>query len=317
MTNLPSSYQSVSRTSEYFDAQHHLGHKVGDFYIIRNARRARYMEIPGGPTLDWEKKSKREAFFKKIKEIGEENHCAFIRLRPDLLDSEENRKFFTDAGFRLAPMHLAAENTVILDLTKPEEELLSNMRRQTRYEVKRALKLKIEVSHDNSEKIFHEFHQVQEETASRQGFIPPSSKTLFAFRNAFGENAQIYIAKTTEGQPIAYGLILISGVNATYYEAASTELNRHLPGAYALQWQVIRDLKKQGIKHYNLWGIAPLDPSTGHPSTHHRFSGVTTFKTGFGGDVINFVPAFDYVLSRPRYAFDLLIESIRRRLRHL
>ena len=149
-------------------------------------------------------------------------------------------------------------------------------------------------------------------TATRQHFVPPDLKTLMAEHKAFSDNAKIYIAKTAEEKaPIAYGLILVDGEEAEYYEAASTDLNRKLPGAYALQWQVIKDLKKQGVKRYNLWGIAPPN------QPHHRYAGVTTFKTGFGGEIVSYVPAHDFVVSKIKYAPDYLIETIRKKRRHL
>ena len=121
----------------------------------------------------------------------------------------------------------------------------------------------------------------------------------------------IYLSRSSEHEPIAYGLILVSGLEAEYFEAASTDLGRKLPGAYTLQWQVIRDLKAQGIKRYNLWGIAPLGQK------HHRYAGVTTFKTGFGGDIIEYLPAQDLVLRRGRYLLNLAIETLRKKIRHL
>ncbi len=50
-------------------------------------------------------------------------------------------------------MHLHAEHTVILDLSKSEDELLKDMRRQTRYEVRRSIKLGLEVSWSNTEEL--------------------------------------------------------------------------------------------------------------------------------------------------------------------
>ena len=233
------------------------------------------------------------------------------RFRPQLLDSSENRKILASIGAKKSPMHLAAEHTVIIDLTKSLDELLADMRRQTRYEVRRADKLDIKVESGNSPELFKEFHKAQSKTAQRQHFVPPDEKTLLAERDAFGKNARIYVAKTAEGKPIAYGLILIDGDEGEYYEAASTELNRKLPGAYALQWQVIKDLKKAGVKRYNLWGIAPAN------QPHHRYAGVTTFKTGFGGEVVAYTPAHDLVISHLRYAPDYIIEKVRKKRRHL
>ncbi len=119
------------------------------------------------------------------------------------------------------------------------------------------------------------------------------------------------MAKTSEGESIAYGLIIKGGKEADYYEAASTPLNRKLPGAYALLWQAMKDLKGQGYERFNLWGIAPA----GQPN--HRYAGVTTFKTGFGGEIIEYVPAHDLVISKIGYLKDLIIETTRKKRRHL
>jgi lipid II:glycine glycyltransferase (peptidoglycan interpeptide bridge formation enzyme) len=98
---------------------------------------------------------------------------------------------------------------------------------------------------------------------------------------------------------------------AVYHEAASTEESRKLPGAYALQWRVIRDAKDLGFKRYNLFGIAP--PNT----PNHRYAGVTTFKTGFGGEQIAYLPAHDLIIRPFRYKFVRVVEDIRKKRRHL
>ena len=279
--------------------------------IVRDAKRGRYLEIPCGPLLEWSDSGAVKAAFDEICKIAKRERCVFVRVRPQLFATRQNLDLLAGLGLRKSPMHLAAEHTVIINLTKSEDELLAEMRRQTRYEVRRAAKQGIVVEKDNSEEIFREFHAVQTETARRQKFVPPSLKVLLAEREAFNENITIYVAKTNDGEPIAYGLIIKNGREADYYEAASRPLNRKLPGAYALLWQAIRDLKKEGYERFNLWGIAPA----GQP--HHRYAGVTTFKTGFGGDIVEYVPAHDMVISQFGYLKNLTVETIRRKRRHL
>lgn len=301
--------------------------------IVRNAKRGRYLEIPCGPLLDWKNRKEVEMAFNKIREIAKQEKCVFIRIRPQLRKNEENLKILTNLGLKKSPMHLAAEHTVMINLEKSEDELLNEMRRQTRYEVRRAGKLGLEVVHDNSEGIFREFFGVQAKTAARQNFIPPNLKTLLAEREAFGENAQIYVAKIKEeenkearsetpkkqgseaknsnSKAVAYGLIIKNGKEGDYYEAASTELNHKLPGAYALLWQVMKDLKKEGYTRFNLWGIAPPN------QPDHRYAGVTTFKTGFGGETVEFVPAHDLVINKVKYLKNLIVETARKKWRHL
>ena len=277
--------------------------------IVRNAKRGRYLEIPCGPLIDWKDKRLVRDVFGKIRKVAEKEKCVFIRMRPQLAATADNLKLLESLGLKKSPMHLAAEHTVMLDLTKSEEELLADMRRQTRYEVRRADKLGIKVEKSDSEEIFKEFHKIQAETARRQNFVPPDLKTLLAEREAL--DSEIYVAKNAEGKSVAYGLIIKDGYEADYYEAASTELNRKLPGAYALLWQAIRDLKAAGFKRFNLWGIAPV----GQPN--HRYAGVTTFKTGFGGEIVEYVPAHDLIISRVKYLKNLAVETMRKKRRHL
>lgn len=296
-----------------------VGHKVVTeaserswcLMIVKNARRGRYLEVPGGPLVDWQDIAEVQRVFDQIQAVAKREKCVFVRLRPQIRASEKSSQLLASFGAKPAPMHLHAEHTVILDLTKPEDELLANMRRQTRYEVRRAGKLGIVVDWQNDEAIFQEFHQVQLETANRQHFVPPDLKTLLAEREAFGDNARIYVARTAEGAAIAYGLVLRDGVEAEYFEAASTELHRKLPGSYALLWQAICDLRKSGVERFNLWGIAPAGQK------NHRYAGVTTFKTGFGGEIVEFVAAHDIVINPMRYLLDLTIERARKKRRKL
>lgn len=288
--------------------------------IVKNAKRGRYLEVPGGPLLDWTDRSAVERVFAQIRQVAKREKCVFVRLRPQLRNTPEHQQLLTSLGAKKAPMHLHAEHTVMLDLTKSEDDLLKEMRRQTRYEVRRSAKLGLTVDCSENEASFREFHEVQAVTALRQRFVPPDLATLLAECTAFNQpadqssdrtGARIYIAKTAEGTPIAYGLILIEGDEAEYFEAASTEQNQKLPGAYALQWQVIKDLKKLGVKRYNLWGIAPPGQK------EHRYAGVTTFKTGFGGEIVEFLPASDIIIRRFRYLLNLLVETARKKKRHL
>ena len=279
--------------------------------IIKRAKRGRYLEVPGGPLIDWSDRTTVEKMFDMIKRTAAERHCAFARIRPQLPNTPENLQLFKELGLRPAPMHLHAEHTVMINLTKSEDELLADMRRQTRYEVRRATKLGLRVNHEHNENMFREFRGAQAETAARQHFIPPDLKTLLAEHQAFGRNCRIYIARDTQNRPIAYGLIIICGREADYFEAASTDLNRKLPGSYAIQWQAMRDLKEKGIERYNLWGIAPPD------QPDHRYAGVTTFKTGFGGEITEYLPAHDLIISHLRYLPNLFIEKARKKHRHL
>lgn len=279
--------------------------------ILKPAKRGRYLEIPGGPILDWDGNvGILESFMEEIKAFAMKYNCVFVRMRPNIPDTPEHRNLAKKLGLVPSPMHLHAEHTVMLDLTKTEEELMTEMRRQTRYEVRRAEKLGIRVNYDTSEEAFNNFYDLQLETAKRQGFIPSSRKLILAQREIFGDKARIYTA-SLDGKKLAQGLILMQKPEAIYHEAASSVDGRKYPGAYALQWQIIKDAKAMGIERYNLFGIAPPN------SPKHRYAGVTTFKTGFGGEQLAYMPAQDLVVKAAHYKLVHILEEIRKKRRHL
>lgn len=282
---------------------------AGNYMVIKNAKRGRYGEIAGAATSDI------PAFTLGVKRAAEHAGCVYVRVRPQILADSVSLRAFSAAGFKPAPRHLYAENTVILDLSKSEEELLAGMRKQTRYEIKHLDRHpNLEVScirfdDDASIPSWQDFINLQISLAERQGFVPSSRDELLNLRKAFSDKALLYIAKN-EGKTLAYALVIMSDSEADYFEAASAEEARSVPVAYALQWRIIRDMKAGGLKHYNLFGIAP------EGAINHRYSKLTTFKRGFGGEIVNYLPAQDLPIQKSRYFWLHLYElSEKRRMK--
>lgn len=278
--------------------------------IVKDARRGRYLEVPGGPLIDWGNKLMVASTLEELRLIAKADGCVFIRIRPQEYDSESIEVELTKLGFKKALMHLYAEHTSILDLTSTEEKLLSNMRQQTRYEIKRASKEGIEVTSSSSPSDLNLFYEIQVSTAKRQGFVPSTRRLLELQLETLGDNFKIYRAEKN-GQMLSMAIIISYGREADYYEGASTEAGRKLPGACAIQWRAIQDAKQAGIERYNFWGIASSD------NPKHRFAGVTTFKRGFGGEDVSFVPAHDLVLNKIKYVKNWLVELVRKKMRNL
>jgi len=69
-----------------------------------------------------------------------------------------------------------------------------------------------------------------------------------------------------------------------------------------LQWHLISTAQKYGYKYYDFYGISEI-----------KWPGVTRFKTGFGGEVVNYPGTFDYIIS----PFWYKIYNFLRRLRRL
>ncbi len=280
--------------------------------IVEKAKRATYLTIPGGPLINFEDANTIETFREIIIKIGKENKCSFVRCRPQILENENNARLFEGLGFTSAPMHLHAELTSQIDLSKSEEELMSSMRKNTRYEVKQALKENITIKESQDTSDIDEFYALQIETAKRQKFVAFNKKFLKEQFEIFArENQAVLYTAYLGKKKLAQAFIIFYGNEADYHYGASTQEGRKFPGAYLIQWHAMLEAKKRGLKKYNLWGVAP------EGETNHRFYGVSIFKRGFGGDDIEYLHARDLSLSKIAYRINWLIEMARKKGRRV
>ena len=135
------------QSKQWFEVNKSIGHKPIFLMfseksyclaIIKDAKRGRFLEIPCGPILDYANRDELELAMAEIYRYAKQNNCVFVRFRPNLEETPENRALIESIPSLSASYFLHAENTVFVDLTQSEEDLLKNMRRQTRYEVRRS-----------------------------------------------------------------------------------------------------------------------------------------------------------------------------------
>ena len=160
--------------------------------VVRDARRGRYLEIGGGPLLDW---SNPGPTVQAIKDLATDKDCVFVRVRPQLVKSDESMRLMAGLGFATAPMHLLAEHTSIIDLSPTVDDLLAAMRKKTRYEVRQAAKKSIYVSVDTSKEALVSFVDLMQETSQRQNFVlPPRDQLLVEILELSNLDTKLYHA---------------------------------------------------------------------------------------------------------------------------
>lgn len=288
------------------------GGKVGlAQVVIERAKRGTYAALSGGPLLNWKDVPFVRDFFTAIQDEVQKEQCVFLRFRPQELESEIIPNTLQMIRARLAPMHLTADLTLQLDLTKSDEELLAQMRKNTRYEIRKAEKVGIttRVSTDTAEIV--PFYEAQIAVAHRHNFVPFSQEFLEKQFAAFLSDNNVALVHSYLGtQLLASAFIIFYNKEAVYHYGISTEANARLPGAYAAQWCAIQEARARGCLRYNFWGIAPEGADT------HRFAGVSLFKRGFGGTEVPYLPAHDIVLA-PQYWLVWFFEMWRKKIRRL
>jgi lipid II:glycine glycyltransferase (peptidoglycan interpeptide bridge formation enzyme) len=100
---------------------------------------------------------------------------------------------------------------------------------------------------------------------------------------------------------LAAGLWSFYGNKVTYLHGASDHKSRQLMAPYLLQWEVIKQAKDGGYSYYDFFGIDA-----------QKWPGVTRFKVGFGGRVVNYAGTYDLVFKPVKYYFYNLLRKVRR-----
>jgi len=245
--------------------------------------------------------------FEKLQEIGKAERADFIRVAPLLAENKENQKLFKGLGFRKAPMHANAyEATWRLDITAPEDEMLKNMRKTTRYLVRQAEKnpdIVIEKSQKLSD--VEIYQNLNRQVAKRQNFTPFSDMYIKNEFDFFSRDDQaLWFFGKYKGEIAAAALVIFWQGIGFYHQAASLSKYAKLSIPYLLQWEAIKTAKGRGCKIYDFWGYT--DPAK-YPK--HPWAGPTLFKMGFGGYNREYLPTQDFALSYsywPIYFFENL-----------
>ncbi|WP_020612309.1 lipid II:glycine glycyltransferase FemX [Sediminispirochaeta bajacaliforniensis] len=213
-------------------------------------------------------------------------------------------------GLRPSPVDIQPPNTVLIDLNPDEDQLLSEMKSKTRYNVRLASRKGVEVSSEGVGGL-STWYDLYRETAERDRIaIHPESyyRSLFRLVKEHpqdGVDLELLMART-EGRAIAGIIVSRFAGKATYLYGASSNSDRNLMPAYALQWRAMTDAKASGCVSYDLFGIPPADD----PS--HPMHGLYRFKTGFGGIILHRFGSWDYALRSIRAGVYRSLERLRR-----
>ncbi|MBT3349060.1 peptidoglycan bridge formation glycyltransferase FemA/FemB family protein [bacterium] len=282
---------------------------VSQFQKI-TARRGTFLHVAHGPLISCSPPVRGEPeggfektlkfFLAEIKKFARAEKCDFVRISP--LVEEKFGHIFCSEKFRAAPLHVNPDQTWILDLTPPEDEILKNMRKSTRYEIRRIEKVGIKIFSGNEKKDLKIFWDLHSETAARQKFTPFSKKATELELEIFGDDCQIFSAKIEE-KFFASSVILFDDHAAYYHQGAS--IFSKLPAAHATIWAAILEAKKRGCREFNFWGVAPAD------NLKHPWTGLSRFKRGFGGAEEKFLPAQDFPITK-KYWLNFAVEKFRK-----
>lgn len=263
------------------------------------AKRGHLLHLRHGPVLAAFDITVFNFILRDVKNLAKKRNASFIRISPLIPKQLAGLEMFREKGFINAPIHnMDAEVCWVLDITKPEGELLSGMRKSHRYLIKKGLKIKdLRLKKTKEPKDIKKFLPLYKSLSKQKHFVP--HKGIKEEFEIFGKDDQevLFLAEFLPAgrqgnkKIIAGGLIAFIGDTAIYRHSASDENYKNIPAMHLILWEAILEAKKRGKKFFNFWGIAPTD------SKRHPWQGLTLFKTGFGGEKQEFLHSQDLPLN--------------------
>lgn len=245
---------------------------------------------PRGPVGDLDQPAPRDALVAGLRALSADERIGRVRADPEATSDEPYGASLLAAPWREAPK-VQPPTTRLIDLTQPEGELWSALARKHRQYVSKAGREGVTVEQLDpgadpaaAMAALADFDRIYRQTGERAGFavrIPTYYQRLWATFGGAGR-ARLFFA-VADGERVATLLHLVCGDRIAEVYGGMTERGAASRANYLLKWEAIRAAQAEGLRTYDLWGLA-----TG---------GIRKFKEGFGGMEVTWVGARDLPLS--------------------
>jgi lipid II:glycine glycyltransferase (peptidoglycan interpeptide bridge formation enzyme) len=259
--------------------------------------------VPKGPILrDWSDKDLRARVLADLISFARESGAFFIKIDPDvnigvgLQGADTSNEDSIGVSFinelkasmwRFSNEQVQMRNTMLIDLSKSEDELLAAMKQKTRYNLRLAERKGVSVRKGN-EADFPLLYQMYAETSVRDGFVIRSEAYYREVWKRFYQSGMLTpLIADVEGKSVAGLMLFIFGKQSWYLYGMSRDIAREWMPNYLLQWEAIKTSQRAGCTTYDLWG-APDEFNESDPMW-----GVYRFKLGLGAYEARRIGAWD------------------------
>jgi Acetyltransferase (GNAT) domain len=255
-----------------------------------------------------------EIFRQAIRALRNEYACRrglVLRLFPALFrNNTEFLSILDEEGFGQLNQE-RPDRTLLLDITRPLEELRAGLRQHWRRYLKVAERNNLEILEGTQDEFFEMFVGIYREMVSRKKFVEPNDIREFReIQRRLPENLKMKIMLCKANGTLCSGVICSAvGNTGIYLYGATSNLGLKARGSYLLHWKLIEWLKQKGVSTYDLHGINPVE----NPGTYK-------FKSDLCGDHgqdVVFMGRFDTHSSAWSHAWVTLGDRLRQQYRAL
>lgn len=277
---------------------------------VRQIGPFKVMYISKGPALDYNDTELFDQVITTLEHRAKEYNAVWLKLDPDVIlatglpNTDEDKITTTGLditevllkhGWTFSDSQVQFRNTISIDLTQSEDDILMAMSGNTRRKVRTAQKKDVTIRSATSTdlEILYELYQ---QTGERDAFlIRPFDYYKQAWQQFMDADLAHALIAEYDGQPIAHVILFHFGQKCWYFYGASSNKERNRMPNYALQWEAMKWAKAQGYTIYDMWGAPDIFEE------HDSMWGVYMFKQGFRGTVVRHIGAWDYAPNKLLY----------------
>jgi lipid II:glycine glycyltransferase (peptidoglycan interpeptide bridge formation enzyme) len=270
---------------------------------IRSVGPLKVMYVPKGPALAYDDAALVAAVFDHLQSLARKHRAIWLKIDPDVIaatgvpgEADETSdptgqaflRELRQRGWVFSADQVQFRNTITIDLTQSEDQLLAAMSQSTRRKVRIAQREGVIVRPGTLDDLpmLYDLYRV---TGERDGFlIRPAEYYQREWRYLMEAGLTQPLIAEYQGEAIAQVILFHFGRKCWYFYGASSNEYRDKMPNYLLQWEAVRWAKAQGYAIYDLWGT----PDTFDESD--SMWGVYQFKRGLHGTVVRHVGAWDY-----------------------
>ncbi len=205
--------------------------------------------------------------------------------------------------------HTMYDETVVLDLSQSEDEILAGMSQSGRQGYRRALKAGVEIREitENTTQVFSgECYPILAETGKRGGFGIHPESLYTAMLEKLEDKVRLYCAYFQE-KIVAWAITTEYDGSALYYYGGSNDTARDTSAPYLLHIEIIKSMQARGNTTYDFMGIAGKN----YPS----LANVTQFKLKFSKNIIQVPQAYDLPMQSLKYRLLTTGIKVKRKIR--
>lgn len=185
------------------------------------------------------------------------------------------------------------KHNILLDLKPREDEILKNMHKKHRYNIRYSQKKGVTVKKATTQQDFDVFYEILKSTAERQKYYEHPKKYYQQIWEIL-EKKQIchIITAYFEETPLASWMLFNYNGILYYPYGGSTTEHKNLHASNLVGWEAIKLGKQLKCHTFDMWGAAK-DPNDESDKDY----GFTNFKLKFGGIHVEYIDSYDLVLN--------------------